>query len=198
MRFTAVLALLLAVATADAQSIRLRQLATGATDIRAHVGDTLTIEVVMDLGDLHASGIALNISLPSEGVSVIDDAAARPFTPGLFVEGMEFANQQVPSDRIYGLPPSSSLLHYAVVLGPGDSRYRSGSGIVATFDVVFVAPVTGSIHLVDSAAHQSMVVLEDGRSEVAVREVTHIELAVSKPAGKRSSGSWAGVKTRHR
>jgi hypothetical protein len=111
---------------------------------------------------------------------------------------MEFANQQVPSDRIYGLPPSSSLLNYAVVLGPGDSRYRSGAGVVATFDVVFVAPVTGSIRLVDTAAHQSIVVLDDGRSEVVVREVTHVELVVSKPAGKRSSGSWAGVKTQRR
>lgn len=75
--------------------------------------------------------------------------------PALFIDGQEFANHQVPADHIFGLPLGSSLLAYAVVLGPGN---------LATFDVLCTAPVSGSIHVVDSAAQQSMVVLEDGRT----------------------------------
>lgn len=77
-------------------------------------------------------------------------------------------------------PLGSSLLAYAVVLGPGN---------LATFDVLCTAPVSGSIHVVDSAAQQSMVVLEDGRTVTGLRPATQIDLAVSKPAAKRFSGT---------
>ena len=197
MRLTTILVVVLAVA-ANAQTIQLRQLDTGATDISAHVGDTLTIEVVTHLGDLHASGVALNVSLPAQGLAVIDRAPARPFMPALFIDGLEFANRQVAAHRIFGLPADAALLTYAVVLGPGDGRYRSGTAALVTFDVVCTAPVDGAIRIVDSAAHQSMVVLDDGRSERAFQQVTEINLAVSKPAGKRSTGSWASIKAQTR
>ncbi|MDA0336779.1 MAG: hypothetical protein O2782_16570 [bacterium] len=193
MRRTTVLALLLA-ASASAQSIQLRQLHTGATDISAHVGDTLTIEIVAHLGQMHAAGGALNVSLPAQGLAVVDGTAARPFVPGLFMDGLEFANRQVDSQHIYGLPAGVALLTYSVVLGPGGVRYHSGSGALVTFDVICTAPVTGTIHIVDSAAHQSMVVLDDGRSERAFQQATQIHLSVNQPAAKRAPGTWADVK----
>jgi hypothetical protein len=200
MRLTTALALTwalcLATTPASSQTVQLRQLDTGATDIHAFVGDTLTVEVSMDFGELRASGIAINISLPSVGLAIVDRPASRPFTPGMFVAGQEFANEQVSHEQIFGLPAGSALLSYAVVLGPGDVRFRSGSGAVATFDVLCTAPVEGSIHVVHTAAHQSMVVLDDGRSELALKQVTQINLAVSTPAAKRSSGTWAAIKTR--
>ncbi len=59
MRLPVLLALLLdttlfVATTADAQTVHLRQLHTGLTEIDADVGDTLSIEVTVDLGDLHA------------------------------------------------------------------------------------------------------------------------------------------------
>lgn len=192
---TLICALCLASTPASSQTVRLRQLDTGATDIHALVGDTITVEVVVDFGELHAAGIAINISLPSAGLAVVDRTASRPFTPGMFVAGQEFANEQVSEEQIFGLPAGSALLSYAVVLGPGEVRFRSGSGAVATFDMLCTGPVEGSIHLVDTAAHQSMVVLDDGRSELALKQAAQINLAVSKPAAKRSSGTWATIKT---
>jgi hypothetical protein len=215
MRLTAILVLFCAVAS-SAQNLQLRQLDTGAADISAHVGDTLTIELVTHLGALRASGVALNISLPAQGLTVIDRAPARPFVPALFADGLEFANRQVAASRVYGLPADAALLTYAVVMGPGDVRYRSGSAALASFDVVCTAPVTGIIRLVDSAAHQSMIVLDDGRSERAFQQATEISLTIQQTvdhpdsqtdnqtdsqlddqaAAKRSIGSWADIKSR--
>lgn len=179
----------------QAQNLQVRQADTGAASIRAHVGDTLSIELTAQLGNLRAAGVAINISLPDAGLAVVD-AAARPFAPALFVDGMEFANKQLAADRTFGLSADAALLTYSVVLGPGDVRYRSGTGVVATFDVVCTAPVSGTIQLVDSAAHQSMLVLDDGRTERAFRQVASLQVDVGKPAGKRSAGTWADIKAR--
>jgi len=59
MRLPVLLALLLdttlfVATTTDAQTVHLRQLHTGLTEIDADVGDTLSIEVTVDFGDLHA------------------------------------------------------------------------------------------------------------------------------------------------
>lgn len=180
----------------QAQSLQVRQLDTRAASISAYVGDTLSIEIAAQLGDLHAAGVAVNISLPANGLAVVNDAVARPFTPALFADGMEFANQQLAADHTFGLTTNAALLTYSAVLGPGKVRYRSGSGALATLQVVCTAPLSGTIELIDSAAHQSMVVLDDGRTELAFRQVTPLQLEVRDPAAKRSGGTWADIKVR--
>ena len=197
MRLPIVLTLMLAASSVHAQGVELRLADTGAARAFAHVGDTLTVEVALDLGGLRVSGVALHVRLPSRGLAVLQGGQARPFEPDLFAEGVEFANQAVPPDQAYGVPPGSALLTYAVVLGPGESRYRSGSGSVATFDVVCTEPVDAAgIHLFSNPIHTSMVVLDDGRTELALVETSGIELEVGEPAAKRTVGSWGAVKAR--
>lgn len=96
-----VLGLLLTVAAGDAQRAQLR--AAGLTgEVLVSVGDTLQVDIIADVGQLRASGLALNLLLPA-GLRVADPAA-RPFVPDWFVDGVEFANELVDPLQVFGQP----------------------------------------------------------------------------------------------
>lgn len=195
MLLTLILSVLIAQSAAVAQGVEVRLADTGATAAFAEVGDTLSVEVAVDLGDLHVSGVALFLSLPSRGLSLVQPAGPRPFAPQLFAEGMEFANERVPAERAYGVPRGAFLLTYAVVLGPGEGRYRSGRGPVATLKVVCTEPMdAGAIGLFSNPIHTSMLVLDDGRTELGLVETAGMAITVAEPAAKRAGGTWGAAK----
>jgi hypothetical protein len=186
-----VLGLLLTVAAGDAQRAQLR--AAGLTgEVLVSVGDTLQVDIIADVGQLRASGLALNLLLPA-GLHLADPAA-RPFVPDWFVDGVEFANELVDPLQVFGQPGDATLLTYAVVLGPASDRYRSGAGRVASLRLAVDAPVDGSIELIDTPAHQSMVVLDDGRTELDIQAGPALRVASRTPAGKRGDASWGRLK----
>lgn len=180
-------------ASSDAQTISLRQQISDATSVRAGVGDTVGIDVHLSVGSLRASGVAVHVALPV-GVAIVGDT--RPFAPALFADGVEFANELVAVERSFGLAPGSRLLTYAVVLGPSADRHRSGSGALVSFRIVITGNVDGPIQLVDNPAHQSFLVLDDGRSELSLRAASPLHLAVGDVAAKRFDTTWGAIKQR--
>ena len=192
--------LLLVVCPCVAQTVRLSEPKTGATTLAAEVGDTLTIEVSAHIGTLQASGVAVNIRLPAEGLSVVD-AGHRPFRAlAMFDEALEFANEYVREEDVLGLAHGSALLTYAVVLGPGTTqqRSRSGSGPIAAFDVVCTAPLDeATVAVVSNPVYESQIVLADGRSQRRLEAGAAVAISVPEPAARPVAGSWAWVKTGH-
>lgn len=167
------------------------------------VGDTLSFEVIADLGDLRASGVALQIRMPARGLVVpgTHSGDPRPFRAGaLFAGAVEFANAYIPEVEALGLPDGEALLTYAVVLGPGstEERSRSGIGTIAAFDLVCTAPLEAArLSLFSNQVHESQVVLADGRSSRPLRPVGDVQFSVVEAVAKPVGGSWAALKSRH-
>lgn len=185
MRWT-LLSLLLTSAL-SAQTLSVRNATTsdgvaGADELAVIVGDTLTIEIVAELGALPASGIALYLSVPAQGLAWLS-GNSRPFRRGpLFQGGVEFANGSLSSDQSWGVADDEILLSYAVVMGPGTAaeRSRSGAGVIATLRAVCTGPMAaGQIGVFDNAVHQTRVVLADGRTELPAATENHLELTAT-------------------
>ncbi len=198
--FYLVIATLWMVSGVCAQTLSVRDATTGDLQLVAHVGDTLSLEIVADLGVLPASGIALFLTVPAQGLSWLP-GDTRPFRPGaLFAGGVEFANGHLASDQSWGIPDETSLLGYAIVTGPGTraERSRSGTGVVATLKAVCTAPIeAGQISIFDNTAHQTRIVLADGRTELRTLSPSALQLTTtpaSAAAARSNTGSWGFIK----
>ena len=131
-------------AESEAQTLLLRQAGTNSNRTTAQIGDMLRIEVVADLQSVSASGIALSLTIPDGPFQVKDNGfpgqiGIQPFTEGPLFEGAGVnANALLTeSDEAGGLFPGLQL-DFAQGVGVGANRGRSGSGVVATFDLLCV------------------------------------------------------------
>ena len=145
---------------ADSQVLALKQRTTG---------DTLNIVVNADLGRYSASGLNCYIQIPAHGFELVDRSLAelglQPFVPGsLFGEALEVVNCVMPPSQAQ-LPADQRLIHYAMLLGPGENRSANGSGIAASFSVVCVQLVSSArIGIFTSPVFETRIVLSDGRT----------------------------------
>ena len=167
-----------------AQTVHLSRQGAAATDPPAAAGDTLTILVRADLGNVAASGLSLYVRLSDVAFAVVDtDARARsgiqPFAQGsLFAGAAEFDNAIVPAAE---LPAAAGwqLIHYAAVFGAGQHGPSTGSGDIATFALRCLAPVRDSdISIYSSPVHETGLVLADGRSERDFRPSAPLTVSV--------------------
>ena len=154
-----------------AQSLRLQQAGTGESSASLRLGDTLTVEIIADLGTLEASGTSVFISIPDGPFQVIDVAPSRdgvqPFFPGpLFASAAEFANSLVSLQETPSLFTGRRLLDYSVSLGSRQERQRTGAGVIASFRLIGVEPVEkAQISIDDSPIRQTRLVLPGGPVE---------------------------------
>jgi len=187
-------ALLAAAVPARAQSVDVHLPEASSRSV-AHVGDTLTVDVAVDLGSLHVSGVALYLTVPARGLALLPAADTRPLEPHLFADGVEFANHAVAPRDAFGVSEAASLLAYAVVLGPGADRFRSGPGILARVRLVCTEPAeAAAIGVFSNPIHTSMAVLDDGRTEVPLIAGDGLVVTVSEPSAKRAASTWGAVK----
>lgn len=153
-----------------AQSLRLQQAGSGESNLSLPLGDTLTVEIVAELGSLEVSGTSIFVSIPDGPFQVIDTAPSRggvqPFSPGpLFASASEFANLLVPPQETPPLFAGLRLLNYAVAQGAGQEP-RTGTGVVAIFRLIGVERVERvSVSIDDHPVRQTRLVLPDGVSE---------------------------------
>lgn len=175
--------LLLAALPAAAQSVRLVQSGTDGDHITARLGEVISVDAVVDLGSLRATGLSLFLSLPEGPFQVIDVSAAagtQPFAVGPLFEGaIVVANDAVPAADVPDVFTGLRLLDFAAVTRVGDNRERSGSGVVATFQLRCIAEVGGAQLSVDvNPVRPSLVTLADG-SEATFRGAAGVVVQVA-------------------
>ena len=183
-----VLVALWALDEAEAQTIRLRQQGATGTRVNMQVGQTINIEVFADLQGVASSGISFFISVP-EGAFVVNDqglpgqAGTQPFrfaTGGLFDGAVVSSNLLLPeSDALAATIPGQQL-QFSAVIGVGSDRNRTGSGVVATFQMIAVQPIeNGRVSIDDNPVQETKLVLSDGISERRFVTTQGMEITVS-------------------
>jgi hypothetical protein len=164
---------------------------TGELEIEAAPGDTVLIDVRADLGRYSAAGLSLFVQVP-EGFGVLEEEGGVPFLAGaLFEDGVVVRNGVVEQSMLAG----GRLLEYAVLLGPGGRRSRTGAGRVACFRLLCPRQTSGEIELHHSPVHESRLVLEDGRTERSFFSAAPLQITVDvAPQTSVEPTTWAVVK----
>ena len=173
-----------------AQTLRLRQQGTGANRVTAQVGETVTIEVFGELPGVEAAGFSLFISLPDDAFMVVDQrprgepgaqAGVQPFVQGpLFTGAGEQANYLISENDPAANSFEGQQLEYAAVVGGAGDRIRTGSGVLAFFQVVCLVPIdNGLISIDDNPIRETRLVLSDGISEKRFVTTQNMELTVT-------------------
>ena len=163
----------------------LRQAGTNDNSFTAQIGDVVKIEVVGDLQSVSAAGIALSLTIPDGPFQVIDNGFPGQVGIQPFIEGGLFEGAGVNANALLtesgetdDLFPGLQL-DFAQVVGVGANRGRSGTGVVATFDLLCVKPViNGKIQIDDNPVRQTVLVLPDGITERKFRTVRGMEATV--------------------
>ena len=168
-----------------AQSLSLRTSDTDAGIATAQVGDILAIDILADLSGFTVSGTALFISIPRGSFKVVTESPVQrqevqPFQQGpLFRGAVEFSNALMPRSEVPNFIGDVQLLSYATLLGPGENRSRTGTGVVATFHLLCVQPVAAAhIDVVRNPIYETRLVLSDGHSERFFRTTRNLEITV--------------------
>lgn len=198
------LPLLLATLSADvnAQTLRLRVVGTAADRVTAEVGDIVSIEVFADLGDVESAGIAFYIGVPEKAFQIVDrghpnQEGTQPFAPGLLFDGAQVASNLLLAEDIQ---PAAAIpgqqLEYGAIFGAGSSRKVTGSGVVATFALLCMAPVENAvIRIDDNSVRETKLVLTDGVSEKRFLTVQGVEISVVNRTGTAVAPvTWGRVK----
>jgi hypothetical protein len=194
------MALLGAVAPAFSQTLRLAPPGQDMAQVEAGVGEVVEVEVRADLGRFSASGISLHVRLPAGPFAVVDQGnspkGVHPFATGpLFAGALEAQNLLTPGQQAPGLSPDEQLLTYSLVLGPGGRRGRTGTGVVARFELLCLQPVAATtIAILSDPVYESFLVLADGRTEQHFRAVQGLEIHVVPLTLVREGDSWGSVK----
>lgn len=158
-----------AIEVAAQNSIVLRQQGTNEDEVELKIGDEITIDIFADLGTVGASGISVFVTLPKDVFHIIDqrtenEAATQPFVPGLlFAEAAESRNLVVSPDDALNISDDLSLLEYVVVIGAGSDRSRTGSGVVASFQLQAIqATQSSQISILATPVHETRITLPEG------------------------------------
>ena len=177
--------------TLNAQTLQLRERGTNTQNVSVQVGETITIEVFAELSGVEAAGMSVFVTVPTDAFQVVDqrptttdDAGQpgiQPFVAGsLFAGAGEQANELIPESESIASSFEGQQLEYGIVVGGGGNRVRTGSGVVATFQLVCVQPIDfGQIQVNDNAVLETRLVLSDGISEKRFITVQGMQISVS-------------------
>ena len=148
----------------------------------------INIDVVADLQGVSAAGIAFFITVPSDAVIVNDlglpgQVGKQPFRVpdgSLFFGAATVSNLLLPeSDAVASTIPGQQL-EFSAVIGLGSDRNRTGSGVVATFQLVAVQPIeNGQIKIDDNPIRETKLVLSDGISDRRFVTTQGMEITVT-------------------
>ncbi len=173
-----------------AQTLRLRQQGTNANRVSVQVGETIDIEVYGELTGVEAAGFSVFITVPDNAFQVVDQrppgasgeqVGVQPFVQGPLFQGAgEQANYLVPETESIASTFAGQQLEYAAVIGGAGDRIRSGSGVLATFQVLCIQPIdNGLINIEDNAILETRLVLSDGVSERRFITTQGMEITVT-------------------
>ena len=192
---------------ADAQSLRLgaEGQAAGAS-LQVNVGDVVRLQIVADFESLHTAGLAAYVTVP-EGAFAVQDlglpgqAGTQPFRPGPLYSGSLLPTNALlaESGGIAASIPGQQL-DLAALFGPGGRGQTTGSGVVATFEMLALSPVDGAmIHIDDNPIRETKMVLSDGRTERRFRSTEGLAITVIDPLDSQAESlaeslGWARVK----
>ncbi len=196
MKFNTKIVLLLALvasgfcATIDAQTLRLREQGTNANRVSVQVGQTITVEVFGELAGVEAAGFSLFVTVPEDAFQVVDQrppgasgeqVGVQPFIQGgLFQGAGEQLNYLIPETESIASTFGGQQLEYAAVIGGAGNRVRTGSGVLATFQVLCIQPIdNGQINIEDNAILETRLVLSDGISERRFITTQGMEISVT-------------------
>ncbi len=172
--------LVLVAAEVGAQNgIRLREQGTNSDEVELEIGERITIEILADLGNVGASGISVFITVPRDNFHIVDqrevdeaagdttrqaNAGTQPFIAGpLFEEAGESRNLLNSPDDVVNISDDLRLLEYAVVFGATGDRSRTGSGVVASFQLQAIRPTQHSeIRILTSPIYETRITLPEG------------------------------------
>jgi hypothetical protein len=203
---------------ADAQeSIRLREAGTNSDRTEVEVGEMITVEVFADLGDTGTSGLTLFITVPAEHFLVIDQipvdvsevkdnsdsdetpqpgAGTQPFKVGDLFVGKEQRNTLHSPGEVIGVLEGGRVLEYQLLVGVGEDRSRTGSGVVGTFQLIAIKAVENTaISILDNPGQETRVVLPEGGERRFKTEPQGMEVDVLDIQSAVEATTWAAVKS---
>jgi hypothetical protein len=188
--------------TSTAQTLYLSEKATGATRVKAEVGDIIEIEVQADLGRFSATGVSFFINIPHGTFQVIDSSVEarpgiQPFVQGpLFEGGMEAGNALVAKEHMPNMLRDQQMLQYSIILGPGTDRGRRGSGVVALLKLRCNQPALHcEIGIASSPIHETRLVLDDGYTERRFLSMQGMEVTAETPSTLvKEKDTWGQIK----
>ncbi|MBT4977059.1 MAG: hypothetical protein HOL51_27990 [Gemmatimonadetes bacterium] len=196
MKFNTKIVLLLALVASGfcesvvAQTLRLREQGSNSRRVSVQVGQTITVEVFGELTGVEAAGFSLFVTVPENAFQVVDqrppdsDGAqigVQPFIQGPLFQGAgEQANALIPETESIASTFVGQQLEYAVVIGGAGNRVRTGSGVLATFQLLCIQPIdNGQINIEDNAVLETRLVLSDGISERRFITTQGMEISVT-------------------
>lgn len=168
---------------AQAQTVRLVHTDRGADVVDARLGEVISVDVVVDLGGLEASALAVFVSVPEGPLRVVDAVpgadGTQPFTVGPLFEGAALvANLALAPGRLPELFAGFTLLDFAAAVRPGDSA-RRGSGVVARFRLRCVREADAVAVRVDqNPVRQSLLLRDDRGTEVPFRVTGDLRVSI--------------------
>ncbi len=174
-----------------AQTLELREAGTNRREVSVQVGQTITVEVYAEISGIEAAGMSVFITVPDNAFQVVDQRpttgttagqpGVQPFIAGPLFQGAgEQANDLIPETESIASNFAGQQLEYGVVIGGGSDRVRTGSGVVATFQLVCVQPIDfGQIQVNDNAVLETRLVLSDGISEQRFITVQGMQISVT-------------------
>lgn len=128
--------------------IFLREKNSGSADIQVSQGDTVAIEVVVDVDTIPSQGVAFFISFDEEYFSVVDQGSDTLIIPFDFSDGV-FGNRGAENNT-HGDPGNGIdrfQLDGSIIKSFGD--FDDGEGVVAVFYLVATADVETSLVSID-------------------------------------------------
>jgi hypothetical protein len=196
MKFNTKIVLLLALVASGfcesvvAQTLRLREQGSNSRRVSVQVGQTITVEVFGELTGVEAAGFSLFVTVPENAFQVVDqrppdsDGAqigVQPFIQGPLFQGAgEQANALIPETESIASTFVGQQLEYAAVIGGAGNRVRTGSGVLATFQLLCIQPIdNGQINIEDNAVLETRLVLSDGISERRFITTQGMEISVT-------------------
>lgn len=202
--FAALLCLpLLATAPAAAQSLRLvaEGHAPGAP-VQLRIGDTLRLQLIADLDEQTAAGIAAFLTVPDSAFLVTDLGLTGQVGTQPFAVGPLFAGAQMPTNLL--LPESDPVaaalpgrqLDLAALFGLGAPVSARGEGVVATVELVARHAIDEAwLRIDDSPIRETKLVLADGASERRFTRLDGLQVTVVDPfASPVALGAWGRIK----
>lgn len=184
----AILATGLLASQVHAQTLRLRQAGSTSNQVNVQVGQVINIEVIADLQGVAAAGVAFFITVPSGAVVVNDlglpgQVGKQPFRVpdgSLFAGAATTSNLLLPETDAVASSIPGQQIDYSAVIGLGSDRNRTGSGVVAVFQLVAVRPLeNGKILIDDNPIRETKLVLSDGVSDRRFVTTQGLELTIT-------------------
>ena len=164
-------------------SIRLQEAGSARDRVEVEVGQTVTIDILADLGNVDASGISVWVILPAEFFLVVDQlpvdvtqvedladttllfgTGTQPMRVGPLFEGAgESRNVLVAPGELSGVPDDVRVLEYQLLFGLGGNRGTTEKGVVGTFQLIPIKPVQNArISILDNPNQETRITTPEG------------------------------------